>query len=263
MAILSVVVLTYNSEGLIRGCLESAKWADEIIIVDSMSQDKTVDICKEYTDKIWQRPWPGYAKQWNFAIDQAKGDWIFILASDEEITPQLQSEIEQVLTDGTDSFQGYNVPRKAYFLRQWIRGAGWYPGYSIRLIRNGSGHFDDKAVHEALQLSGKAGSLKGDILHFSYESIDQYISRLNRYTDLEVLDMLENPLSLSRTKVVARALFRPIKVFFKKYLKQGGVRDGMHGFLLSVFSSYYVFMTYAKYWEALKRLHGRKATDRV
>ena len=263
MARLSVVILTYNNEGLIEECLESARWADEIVVVDSLSQDRTLDICKKHTDKIEQRPWPGYSKQWNYAIDQASGDWIFILASDERITPELRKEIQKVLEGIEGHFQGYYTTRKSYFLNHWIRGAGWYPDHSIRLIRKRSGRFDDKAVHERLQLDGEAGYLKGDIIHFSYEDLGQYMRRLNRYTDLEVKDMVNEELSISCNKAVMRAALRPIKVFSKKYFKQRGFRDGMHGFLLCALSSLYVFMVWAKYWEWTRSSGPQTANGKI
>ena len=249
MPTLSVVILTHNSEKLIRPCLESVKWADGIIIVDSMSQDKTLDICREYTDKIWQRPWPGYSDQRNFALEQAGGDWIFFLDSDEQVSLPLQDEIRCILSRSDPSCKGYLVPRKSFFLGRWIRGAGWYPCHVLRLIRKGAGRYNDKAVHESIEIDGEIGHMKGNILHFSYESIDQYMRRLNRYTDLEVRNMCRDDSAVSGRKAARRALTGPLKAFFKKYLKQGGFRDGMHGFILCVFSAFYVFMTCAKYWE--------------
>lgn len=246
---ISVVILTFNSESYIRKCLESVRWADEIVIVDSFSSDKTIDIAKQYTDKIWQRQWPGFPAQWNFAIDKAGNEWVLILASDEAVTPQLKEEIEDVLTSGNSS-NAYFIPRKTYFLKKWIRHCGWYPDYAVRLIRKGFGRFDEsRLVHEAVNVEGQPGYLRNQILHYSYSTIQEYIDRMNKYTFLSAQQLFTDKAGIDVKDIKKIAIKKALKKFWNMYIKQGGFKDGSHGFILSFLSSIYQFMTYAKYWE--------------
>ncbi len=136
----SAVVITKDEERNIAACLESLKWSDEIIVVDACSTDRTVDIAKGFTDRVYVRPWPGYGPQKNFAIDQAHATWILVLDADERVTDELQDEIRQVLQAGpSPELAGFEVPRRNYFYGQWIRGGGIYPDYQLRLFRRSAG----------------------------------------------------------------------------------------------------------------------------
>jgi len=246
---ISVVILTFNNQIQIKDCLESAKWADEVVIIDSFSFDKTVEIARQYTDKIWQRPWQGFAAQWNFAIDRASNEWIFILASDEVIPPELKKEIDCVLAD-IKSANGYFVPRKTFFLGKWIRHCGWYPDYNLRLFKNGCGKYDEsELVHETLSLEGASGYLKNPILHYSFSNVDEYVQRLNKYTTLAAQQMIKDSIKIDSKKIKTKAVSKAFKAFWKMYVRQGGFKDGGHGLLLCFFSSIYKFMVYAKYEE--------------
>jgi len=252
MSSLSIVILTFNSEKRIREVLESAKFADEIIVVDSQSTDQTIEIAAEFTDKIFTRVWPGYSAQWNFAIDQAKGDWVFPLASDEIITEQLQKEIQEIIAKDNQQFNGYYVRRLAFFLDKPIYHCGWYPGYELRLFRNGKGRFNSKEVHEYLEVEGELKHIESDLLHYTYDSLFQYLERLNRYTDLEVKELLKTKepqaIKFSKWGLVRRSL----KVFKKMYFKQKGYKDRMPGFILCLLSSIYRLIGDIKLWEKLE-----------
>lgn len=246
---LSIVILSFNSQKRISQVLESAKFADELILVDSGSQDKTIEIASQFKAKIFKRDWPGYSEQWNFAIDQAKGDWVFPLASDEVITEELQKDIQEIIAKDNQQFNGYYVRRLAFFLGKPIYHCGWYPGYELRLFRNGKGKFNLKEVHEYLEVEGKLKHIESDLLHYSYDSLFQYLERLNRYTDLEVKELLKTKkpqeIKFSKWGLVRRSL----KVFKKMYFKQKGYKDRMPGFVLCLLSSIYRLIGDIKLWE--------------
>lgn len=255
---ISAVVITTNNEATIKRCLESVKWADEIVVVDAFSSDRTVEITKGYTDKLWQRPWPGFAGQWNFAIEKAVCSWIFILASDECVSGGLKEEMRQI-AGSADSANGYYVPRKTYFLGKWIRHCGWYPDYSIRLFKKGSGRFDNRIVHERVVVRGKTSYLKNAIDHFSFPTVSGYIERLNHYTSLEAQEMAGAAANIDINRTAVKATAKAVKTFWKMYIRQAGFKDGMRGLFLSFFSSLYQFMVYAKYWEiAGSRYEGQQ-----
>ncbi len=163
---LSAVVITLNEEARLRTCLESVAWTDEIVVVDAESQDKTVQIAREFTEHVMVRPWPGFAAQKNFALDQASGDWLLSLDADEEISPELRDEILRLLVAGAGA-DGYAVPRRNVFLGQWIRHGGLYPDWQVRLFRRGHGRFVDRDVHESVEVDGRLERLAGHLVHRS------------------------------------------------------------------------------------------------
>ncbi len=164
MTRLSVIVITKNEESNIRECLKSVKWADEIVLVDAGSTDRTVPIARKFTRKVYVRPWEGFGRAKNYALNHCSGDWVFWLDADERVTPELAEEVRSVISAGDESFQGYSVPRKAFFLGKWIKHCGWYPGRVVRLFRKPSGSFTTHSVHERLTLRGKEGRLRTDLL---------------------------------------------------------------------------------------------------
>ncbi|MBU1726281.1 MAG: glycosyltransferase family 2 protein, partial [Candidatus Omnitrophica bacterium] len=162
---LSVVVITKNEEENIRECLESVKFADEIVIVDDFSIDNTVSICREYTDKIYTRELDGFAKQKQFGVDRAKGEWILVLDADERLTPELQKEILATLSRDSD-YAGFKILRKSFYLGSWIRHCDWYVAI-LRLFRKDKGWFDSRLVHENIHVSATIGTLRHPMLHYS------------------------------------------------------------------------------------------------
>ncbi|MFZ5518318.1 MAG: glycosyltransferase family 2 protein [Candidatus Zhuqueibacterota bacterium] len=240
----SVILITLNEERNIVACLESVKWADEIIIVDSHSIDRTRELAAAYTGNIFDMDWEGYSAAKNFALARANGDWVLWIDADERVTPELRQEIQQAIREKSE-IAGYEIPRKAYFLGRWIKHCGWYPGYVLRLFKRGSAFFNASHVHEGLELSGRRGRLRHPLLHYTDRDIDHYYTKFNRYTSLAIDDLMARNKKFTRSDLI----FRPLYAFFKMYILKQGFLDGMQGFLLCVFSANYVFTKYAKLWE--------------
>lgn len=244
MVKLSVAIITHNEEEEIRDCLESVKWADEIVIVDSFSSDKTLEICRGYTDKIFQKEWAGFSDQKNYAIEMATNSWVLVIDADERVSELLMEEIKDIFENGP-TCDGYFIPRKSYFLGRWIRYGGWYPDYSVRLFRKDKGKFKLREVHESVNINGRIGKLKNPLEHYTYRSLEEYIERMDRYSTLAAREMVKE----GRRATLGSIIFRPLFTFFRMYILQQGFRDGIYGFLLSTLYSYYTFIKYAKLWE--------------
>ncbi len=249
---LSVAIITHDEEANIRRTLESVKWADEIVVIDSGSMDRTVAISREYTDKVFRQDWLGFARQKNLAIDRASGDWVLSLDADEPIEPALAEEIRRIIAS-QDAFAGYRIPRKTFFLGRQIRHGGWYPDYNLRLFRKGTGRFEERAVHEAIKVQGAVGRTHYAILHYAYPDLASYMSSINRYSSLAVAVMKEKGVSSFKAGWM-NILFRPLFTFVFKYVFRLGFLDGKHGLVLNLFHSYYVFAKYAKTWESQKSI---------
>ncbi len=248
---LSVAIITCNEESNIRRTLESIKWADEIVVVDSGSTDKTTDICREYTDKVIHQDWLGFSRQKNLAIEKTSGDWVLSLDADEPIEQALAEEIRGIISS-PDSLDGYRVPRKTFFLGKQVRYGGWYPDYNLRLFRRGKGRFEDRAVHEAIKVQGMIGNTRHALLHYAYPDIASYMSSIDKYSSLAVSVMAEKGISDYKSGWV-NILFRPMLTFALKYIFRLGFLDGKRGLVLNLFHSYYVFAKYAKAWEWRER----------
>jgi len=243
-AAVSVIVITFNEEENIAACLESVKWADEIIVVDARSADATVEIAKRFTGKVYSTEWKGYGGAKAFGLGHATHEWVFWLDADERVTAALAEEIAGIV--GRPSQEaGWEVARRAYFIGKWIRHCGWYPGYVVRLFRRESARFSQPHVHERVEITGGTGRLANDLLHYTDETIFHYLAKFDRYTTLAAKDLLER----QRTTTWYDLLVRPPFMFVKMFVIKKGFLDGMHGFVLSLLSSAYVFMKYAKAWE--------------
>ncbi|MEM2983266.1 MAG: glycosyltransferase family 2 protein, partial [Candidatus Bathyarchaeia archaeon] len=162
---ISTCIITYNEEENIRGCIESALWTDEIVVVDSGSTDRTVEIAGSYTDRIFIKDWEGFTGQKNFATNQCSCPWILSLDADERVSPPLREEIEGLFEDGKEpESEGFYIPRHTYYLGRWINHGGWYPDHQLRLFKRDKGRWEGEGIHERVVISGKKGYLKGDIL---------------------------------------------------------------------------------------------------
>lgn len=245
MATLTVIVLTLNEERNIAECLETVRWADQIILVDSGSTDRTVELAGRYTSRILTVAWRGYGAARNAGLDHSEGDWILWLDADERVPPELAAEIRGILASDTGAVAGFQVARRAYFCGKWIRHCGWYPSRVTRLFRKGTGRFSETNVHEQLVLGGAVRVLQHDLLHFTDPDLRHYFGKFNTYTSLAAQDMR----AAGRKFHMADIILRPAFQFLKMYVVRLGFLDGIHGFILCVASSAYVFTKYAKLWE--------------
>lgn len=244
---ISVCLATFNEEKNIKDCLELVKWADEIVIVDGTSTDKTVEIAKKYTSKIIVRENPlmfHINKQKAFEV--ATGDWILYLDADERVTPELGREIKKVVAREPKE-AGFWIPRKNIIFGHWIKNTGWYPDYQLRLFRCGKAYLPCKSVHEQPKLLGKDGYLKNPLIHLNYQTISQFVRRLNDlYTEND------KNLFLNEGKKIGwqDAIRFPATEFLKRFFYQKGYKDGLHGLILSLLQAFSAFVTFAKVWEA-------------
>jgi (heptosyl)LPS beta-1,4-glucosyltransferase len=244
---ISCAIVVFNEERNIRECLETVKWMDEIVVVDALSTDRTREICGRYTNRIFQRPWRGFGEQKNFAIAQSTSDWVFILDADERITPELRSEMETILTSNERTGPvAYYVPRRNFYYGKWIQWGGCYPDYQLRLFRKGVGHLNDEEPHNKFVFEGRAGYLRTPLEHYTERTIDDHFRKFRNFTSLAAKERSKTKQSVYWTDVTVR----PLLTFYKYYVKRQGFRDGMHGFLISVWASMYTFVKYAKMWEA-------------
>lgn len=239
---ISVILITHNEEENIDECLKSVSWAGEIIVVDSMSTDRTVEIASKYTEKIFVKEWLGYAGAKNFALGKASKEWVLWVDADERIGAGLATEIHDITVKNSADFAGYEVARRAYFLGKWIKHSGWYPGYVVRLFRRNEVHFDDAQVHERIKVAGKIGRLANDMIHLTDLTLFHYFHKFNRYTTLAVEDLRKNGRKFSLFDVTVRPAF----FFIKMYLIRLGFLDGTRGLILAALSASYVFVKYAK-----------------
>jgi glycosyltransferase involved in cell wall biosynthesis len=240
----SACIITFNEERNLRECLESVKWADEIVVIDSGSTDATVAIAKEYTERVYVRDWPGHVAQKNRALEAAANDWVFCIDADERVTPPLRAEIARVL-EGEPAHAGYTVPRLTWYLGRWIRHGAWYPDRKLRLFRRSLGRFEGSDPHDRAEVRGTVGRFRGDLLHYSYRDLAHHLQQLNKYTDT----MAQLKAQAGMGFPVLRMLTRPPAKFLKMYVLRLGVLDGAPGFIAAVLGAVYEFMKYAKLWE--------------
>jgi len=255
---LSVAIITLNEEANLARTLASVQFADEIIVVDSGSTDHTLEIAASFKAKLFLEPWQGFAAQKNFAIERCTGTWILSLDADEALTPELQAEIRDLLT-GSPSADAYLLRRRNLFLGRWMRYGGYYPDAHLRLFRRHSANFapparfTDRPVHETITLDGTIESLKHDIVHHAYPTIESYIESLNRYSSLGAQIVIEKGhTSRSLLALIHNVLVLPTLTFFQNYLFRLGFLDGREGLLLHLYHSTYTSWQYAKAWQTTR-----------
>ncbi len=249
-----MTIICLNEAAEIRGCLESVRWADEIVVCDSGSGDGTLDICRQYTDRVFVDTWRGFSGHKNLALERATQEWIFSLDADERVTPALAAEIRAVLADAK-ALDGYTVPRRNYFLGQWIRHGGWYPDRTIRLFRRDKGRFQPRAVHEAVHVEGAVGHLGQPFDHFTYRSLSAYLQRMDRYSTLAADELYRE----GRQAWITDLSLRPLVTFLRMYLCQAGFRDGTAGLILAGLYAAQTLAKYAKLWER-RRLNAAEGS---
>jgi glycosyltransferase involved in cell wall biosynthesis len=246
----SVCIVTYDEEENIRRCLESVAWADEIIVVDSLSDDRTIEICREFTDKVTQRTWKGQIDQKTFALSRAHHEWILLIDADERLSPGLIGEVKRELSEDNGDWDGFCFPRRVYYLGRWISHGEWYPEYKLRLFRKSKARIGGEEPHDRVELveKGRVKYLKEDLWHFTYKDISDQVARLNNFSSISSKEMMKR----GRMFHIVQILLRPPARFITGYILRGGFRDGIAGFIIAAISSFYVFLKYCKLWEMRK-----------
>lgn len=248
---LSVTIVTRNEAARVVPCLESAAWADEIVVVDCGSSDGTQELCRARGAVVHERPWRGYAAQKNLALEEARHPWVLSLDADERVSGELKAQILEVLAaDGP--FDGYRVPRKNIFFGKWLRHGDLWPDHQVRLFRRGRGRFNDKAVHESVEIEGRVGELTAPLEHRSYDRLEEFFSRQAGYAGLAA----EERAARGEKPRVLDLVLRPAGRFLKGYLLKGGWRDGAEGFIAAAGAAFYVFMRTALLWEKRRGMRG-------
>ncbi len=251
---LSVFIITLNEERDIRRCLESVKWADEIVVVDSNSRDRTVEIVKEFTDKVISKGWMGYGQQKRFALQNCTGDWVLNIDADEIVTDELRQEIGMILKGEKGSgCAGYLIPFKFFFLGHFLRFGGCYPEHHLRLFRRGSGDYGMQEVHEGIGVRGRVLKAKGHIIHHSYHSLKEYVDKINMYTEISARKKYEKG-----ERFHIYHLLRFIFEFLLRYIVKLGMLDGIAGFTHAILSSFYASCKHLKLWELENRAKRQK-----
>jgi len=240
MKSISVVIITLNESLKIKACLESVKWADEIIIVDSGSIDNTIEICKKYTNKIYETDWPGFGPQKNRAVSYASCEWVFSIDADEVVTPASHREIQDVIQQ--DNFEIYDIPRLSSFCGKELRHGGWYPDYVTRLFKNGSAKFSDDIVHERLVFTQKQGKLKNPLKHSSIDNLDSMLLKVNAYSTAGAKKTLNKNKKVGLTS----ALLHGFWIFLRTYILRLGFLDGREGFIMAVSAGENTYYRYLK-----------------
>ena len=239
---LAVVVLTKNEEGNIRACLQSVGWADKLYVLDSLSTDRTVELARQAGAEVRQRPFANYPDQRNAALEMFAAEWIFFVDADERGTPELGAELRRVIIAG--STVGWWVPRHNYIWGRWIRHAGWYPDYQLRLLKRGFARYDPtREVHEVVILDGPEGHLQNPLIHYNYATVRQFLRRQDFYADYEASILVKQGLRPRLHNLV----LQPLREFLRRYVSLQGYKDGGHGLLLSLLMAYYTFVAY---WRA-------------
>lgn len=239
----SAVIVTKNEELNIQEALESIKEFSEIIVIDSFSSDNTVEICKKYTDKVFQEEWEGYAKQKQKGIDSTSLPWVMILDADERVTPELCAEISFSIRNKNQN--GFYIPRKNFFLGKWMKHGGWWPDYTLRLFKKDMAFMQRREVHEKIIVRGDTGYLKNPIEHYTARSISEFISKLENYSTLSARELGQKDFMPN----IFTFIIRPLFTFVKMFIVRRGFLDGRYGLILSLLYSYYTFSKYTKIWE--------------
>lgn len=241
MTRLSVTVITKNEVNFIRACLDSVRWADEIIIVDSGSTDGTVEICREYTDKIMLTDWPGFGPQKNRALAMATSEWVLSLDADEQVSPELKQEILSAMSFPEDH-AAFDLPRRSSYCGRRMRHGGWWPDYVTRLFRRGSARFSDDLVHERLVVDGRIGRLREPLIHAAFENLENVLETMDRYSTIGARMMHDR----GKKATMATAVLHGFWSFFHTYVVRAGFLDGRAGFMLAVSNAEGTYYKYLK-----------------
>ena len=252
---LSAVVITYNEEARLETCLQSLSFADEIVVLDSFSTDRTLEIARQYTDNVGCREFVGFSDQWNAAIAMATQEWVMIVAADEIVSDGLAADVVSAISSGMHD--AYRLPRSTYFLGRRMRYCGWYPDYQLRLVKRSIARIADRLVHETLVVDCERGTLKHDLIHHSYATMDDFCRKMVAYARAGA----QQKFSEGR-RFHAVDLLNPGFTFFKMYVIRQGFRDGLHGLVLSALAGCSSALRYAILWDlGLHEARGKERDD--
>jgi glycosyltransferase involved in cell wall biosynthesis len=245
----SATIITLNEEENIREALASVAWADEVIVVDSGSTDRTCEIAEAAGARVIRNDWPGFARQKQFAAEQAQHEWIFSLDADERVSPELNNSIAALRQSGDDQLaDGYRIARRSFYQGRWIKGGGWYPDRQLRLYKKARGRWADRHIHESVRMDedARVENLAGDILHYSMRDSAQHHQMIGeRYAPLGALQMFEEGRRTSRLRIATAA---PIG-FIRSFVLTGGFRDGLAGLTIARFAGHHDFLKHLLLWE--------------
>jgi len=251
----SVAIITLNEEERIRDCLESVKWAEEIVVVDSGSADGTEAICRDYTDKFFLREWEINDAQYNKALSLCTKEWVLQVDADERVSAEMAAEIRGLFEKpGGPQADGYTFPRKLFYLGRWLTHGGWYPDRKLRLFRKSRAKWVG-GLHAKAVVEGKIAHLSGDLVHLSYRDIHDQVVRMERYAEVVARQKAGEGISFP----LLRMVFDPPIIFVRRYFLQLGFLDGVPGLIALIVNAFYVFLKYAKLWE-LGRSFPREGT---
>jgi len=257
--LISACVTAGNEERNIARCLESLRWCDEIVVVDSFSRDGTVEICRRYTDRVVQHEWLGYIGQKNHAIGLASHSWVLVLDADEEVSPGLRDEILAALEADGNDYGGYLFPRQVHYLGRWIRHGEWYPDVKLRLFRRELGRAEGREPHDHIVVRGRIRRLEHPIHHYTYDDLRDHVETMNRFSSITAREQFREGRRFHWTDI----LFRPLWRFLKAYVFKRGFLDGRRGLLIASISAFGVMVKFAKLWEQevaeRSRTRGAKA----
>jgi glycosyltransferase involved in cell wall biosynthesis len=252
---ISAYIICKNEESHIRRCLQSVAWCDEIVLVDSGSTDATLAIAREFTSLIHVREWSGYGDQKNFALSLCTCDWVLNLDADEEVSSELKSSLFEILAEKDSTTAGYFLLRVVNFLDRWWYAGDWYPEYRLRFGKRCLFSWSSDPIHEKARVQGKKRKLRGALYHYTYQDITHQVRRINEYSSLMAAKKtaLINPNKfLLHYLILASILIRPLFRFIRFYILKRGFLYGVAGLIVALNDSYYVFLKYAKLWEALQ-----------
>ncbi|TGK12229.1 glycosyltransferase family 2 protein [Leptospira fletcheri] len=242
---ISACIITLNEEDNISRCLSSLKFVDEIIVLDSGSKDRTKELAENFGAKFVFREFDDYVGQKNHVISLARNAWILSVDADEEISPDLEAEIREVLGGREPDEDGYSIPRLTMYMGKWIRHGGWYPNRRVRLFRKSKGRFIGEKVHESVKLDGKMGKLKNPVLHYSYQNLFDHVNFINSYSELAATEKFAKGKRSGLFLALAEAGYKSFWMYFVRC----GFLDGRRGLILAVMGFYYNFLKYTKIFE--------------
>ena len=239
---ISVTVITKDEEKNISDCLKSVEWADEIIVVDSESGDRTLELAKQFTDKVFIRKWEGYVPQKRYALSLATNEWVLSLDADERITPELKDEI---LNLSPGEYSGFRIRRKNFLMNKEITSCGWEKDYQLRLFKRNKADLNDRLVHEKFVADGNVGTLKNPMLHYTFSSFEEYLVKINSYTSLKAQELFTKKKRIGGWTIFSHTL----SAFFAFFIVRRGFIDGVYGLIISLLHSVSTMMNYIKLWE--------------